>query len=269
MSTNYKKWDQFANNLLESSDDEGDESSRSVHVTKFDQASSIKIGPKGSEILKSTVCNTKSQQPDNDNGTLGTAKLSGSAILESTLGFPGKSHVTNLVQNGGYTGQFYWSQSRDEVIIRKPIANDLKASEITVAYNDNPSMRFEGIRPELKFTSKNGNEILSGRLQFDIIPNDDSESGVISRVDWELNTLPIESLGTTRMLEITLRKKSLIPGAIFWWRNVFVDDPEIDISEISGRNSSSRLDSDIWNEAHRKFQEKLQENTIVPIDVDD
>ena len=68
---------------------------------------------------------------------------------------------------------------------------------------------------------------------------------------------------------MTLRKKSPIPGAVFWWKNVFVGDPEIDLATITGRRGDpGNVTTELWAEAQRQFRQRIQDQTREPIEVD-
>jgi hypothetical protein len=285
MSTNYNKWDQYANSLIDSDEEDNYQYNRNVQVTKLENASSIKIGPQGSEIIHREVNNLNSASHSYKNNSSFTAiddsnfpsSIDNVCSSKNNNNGTAETKISNIVQaitlNGGYTGTYYWSQTRDEVIIRKLIDINTKARDIMVSYTDDAAARFEGGRPLLKISNKVCGNILSGSLQFDILPNDKEitqNSGLAdAHIDWEIIEMVIPPLETkSRVIEITLKKKSPIPGTAFWWKNVFVGDPEIDLNEISGRSENSSIGLDSWQEAHRQFQQRVQENVKEQISVD-
>lgn len=277
MSTNYSKWDKFAREVL--SDSENSDTSESEQqgfkrrpkVTRLEQPSTIRIDSQGSTILTqqsqqlhpepmvNEVLARKANSSAED--TLADLRASSSSKERTPASV---TRLDEFTMNGGDTGRFLWSQSREEVVIRCQVSTDLKASDVVVIYQDDPPKRFEGERPWLGFTTKHGSDILSGHLQFDIVPNDPKRDDCLdSPVDWELKA----GDDGNRYLEVTLRKNSPIPGAVFWWKNVFVGDGEIDLSNIQGRIGST-LSGSLWQAAHQQFQQNLRDHKREPVSVD-
>jgi hypothetical protein len=94
-------------------------------------------------------------------------------------------------------------------------------------------------------------------------------------------TLTATSTGTgtdsaqARLVEVTFRKVSPLPGAIFWWRSCFegMGEAEIDVTKISGRSQASSIgcgtaaaQEDPYVVAQRMFVEKMK--TMEKVEVD-
>lgn len=118
--------------------------------------------------------------------------------------------------------------------------------------------------------TKDNNEIISGILSNEIIKNSDDEDSI----DWEILSIKQQNFilngidNFTRILEVTLKKKTPFADAIIWWSKVFENEPEIDVTKIEERQINSTFQQN-WNEAHKLFKEKIANNTKTTIDIDD
>ena len=150
--------------------------------------------------------------------------------------------------SGGKTNAFSWTQNRDEVFIKSPLPVGVRSSNIKCSYDDGDIHVYIS-----------GLEIFGGKLKHPIERESDD-------IDWEIIDDSKSSNITERVLAITLRKKSIIPGAVIWWSCIFVGDPEIDVEAIKGRK---KVDLSSWNEAHKMFKEKIAQRELINIDSTD
>lgn len=243
--TDYRKWDNFGKDLSDSDDDtlEND-----PMVTKLDAPKSISIGPTGSSIVEKETFIHKSSLQSLDH----VLKVDTDSQMMD---------LENFTENGSLTENFYWSQSRQEVVIRCQISEVIKANEIICDYNSNDATKFDGDRPHLQFSTKSGHILLSGSLRYDIIINPSDKDVLESAVDWEIKNITFANHEKMRILEVTLKKKSPMPGVTMWWNCVFVGDSEIDVTKIKGRGEIPNRD--IWEEAHRLFKEKVAQKELI------
>ena len=122
----------------------------------------------------------------------------------------------------------------------------------------------------MSIIAKGDHDILTGTLSQHVIRNHEDEDAI----DWEIISINPQCFtlsgitNFTRVLEITLKKKTPFSDAIIWWSKVFENDPDIDISKISERKVNASF-QDNWNEAHKLFKEKIANNIKTTIDLDD
>lgn len=233
----YGKWDRFVADLSENdSDDDGQHSAPIVR--SFDKGESIEIsnsGYKVKEELKESV--------------LEVNKLSASCAKPDST-----SQCDDLVLNGGICDQFLWSQDRHLVSLSIPIEESVRGKDLKVSIESSL----------LTITGPSENDvILDRRLQFAIEIDADADS-----VDWEIISRPSAIKEKQKYIRVVLKKKSPIPGAIFWWKNVFEGDPVIDVTKIGGRNvqRSSEVAS-AWKDAHEKFSESILNREKIAVDI--
>jgi hypothetical protein len=126
---------------------------------------------------------------------------------------------------------------------------------------------FDRIESVLKVTTKDSNIVMEGTVRYKFELNDEE----LCPIQWELVKITDPTAAEHRVLEIILKKLSPIPGAIIWWKNVFVDDPEIDVTTIPDRQMSaaSKEVSGAWDEAHRLFKERVATREPITIDLGD
>jgi hypothetical protein len=137
--------------------------------------------------------------------------------------------------NGGITSKFSWSQDRHEVCIQREILSSVKASDISVI--------FDASEYKLSVIDKHHGELFSGILRYKFEINEEDS---LSPIQWELKDISINC----RIFIIDFKKVSPIPGSIIWWKNVFVDDDEIDVSVIPGREKPSKEVAGAWDEVY-------------------
>lgn len=228
----YSKWNNFGD------DEEEEEIYQHPRVTTFEgeKGRSFMIGPAGASLVKAPVVTTVA------------------ASNEESQEFRLDS------QNGAVTQHFTWSQDRQEVCIRRIISSSLKASHLRISYD--PCENTLSVN-----NTQTGLDLFSGILRYKFVMNDDDD---LCPVPWELVTLPnsnaVEGNGI-RVLEIILKKASPIPGSIIWWKNVFVTDPEIDVTSIPGRGKVSEEVAGAWDEAHKLFKERIATREKVTVDL--
>jgi hypothetical protein len=160
--------------------------------------------------------------------------------------------------NGGITSKFTWSQDRHEVCIQREILPSVKASDISVI--------FDASEYKLSVTDKNNGELFSGILRYKFEINEEDS---LSPIQWELKDISNNDGQNYRIFIIDFKKVSPIPGSIIWWKNVFVDDDEIDVSIIPGREKPSKEVAGAWDEAHKLFKDRLATREKVVVDLDD
>lgn len=162
-------------------------------------------------------------------------------------------------KNGSVLDTYMWSQTAAEVVVKIFLPSGCRAKSILLTLTPDNAIRITmaGSRP-------GDPPFFERTLRYPIVSNDASEDSC--GVDWEVMDHPVEA--GTAVVVLTLRKKSPIPGAVMWWSNVFVGDPEIDVSKIEGRtiNTQTAL---AWAEAHKMFQERIRDKAQIAVDADD
>jgi len=241
----YKKWDKF---VADVSDDESDDTGRGniPQVTKFDKegGETIEIGKSGYSVLSSQHSGLQSTSTTPTNVT--------PAVI-NTKNEKTSSEMETL--NGGNCGDYYWSQDRYEVRVSVPLFDSsIRGKDLTVIVDG----KF------LKIIGSGDLIILEKELQFDIEKTSDEPS---SGIDWEILSKKTKSDEIAkRYLQLVMKKKCPIPGAFFWWKNVFVGDPEIDVTKIAGRTVASDSTMDAWKNAHDKFAASVAKREKVEVD---
>jgi hypothetical protein len=202
------------------------------NVIQFDSAKSIDIGPAGAAI-----CSSSSQ----------SLQSSKNEAVQKEGGIP------NYTRNGGVTaGGCFWCQDRYEVVLRKVLPEKNKASDMLIC--------FDHAENRLRIINKSNNVVIIDEvLRYKVETNEELGE---SQLDWELKD-------EGKLLEVTFRKKSPFPTATLWWRNVFINDPEIDVTTIEGRSKGSIEMADAWTEAQRMFKEKIASHQKISVDIDD
>lgn len=270
---NYSKWDKF---VAEQSDSDDEQAAPSVHTVGDGQA--VRLGPQGYEI---------SDQP----------KAAGKSA-------PISARVQELVPdvdrskwmiNGSRGDNYYWRQDRQEVVLTVLLGSQVKGRDIRITYE--PSSKLFTIQD----AASNG-IILSGHLKHGIDTEnmtvaDPAQKSVLAfdPADWEVKELitgtigsqvPSSSTQQTRFIELTMRKVSPLPGAIFWWSACFTHETEIDVTKIAGRSGmrlgastaagastagadlEQRLREDPYVQAQQMFAERMRNRAKVELDLD-
>lgn len=232
----YSKWD----NIDDSSDEEDFKGSR---VTTLSDAGKVTIGPDGYRF------GGEEQQ-------ISLSKLP--AVSEAPAAPGDLVSVNPRTLNGGEViadGHTYqWSQDRQAVQLTVFVPQQTKSKEIAIALNER----------ELVIRIA-GAVFLSETMQYAVLEEEE--------LDWELLPSPqpialqpqdSQEHGQ-KMLQMTFQKTSPIPGAVFWWRKVFIGDPEIDVGAITGRGDAGQQAARNYEEAHRLFREKVREQVEVDV----
>ena len=230
----YSKWANFGDDEVE------DEVHQHPRVTTFEgeKGRSFIIGPAGASLVKVPTVSASIPPPEEP--------------LEFLL-----DH-----QNGAVTQHFTWSQDRQEVCIRKIVPSSLKASHLRISYD--PCSNSLSVKD-----NQTGSDLFNGILRYKFAIDDEDD---LCPVPWELVTRTNGSSAVKkdiRILELVLKKVSPIPGSIIWWKNVFVSDPEIDVTSIPGREKVSQEVADAWDEAHKLFKERISTREKVIVNLDD
>lgn len=216
-------------------DDEEEEINKGPVVTTFDgdKGRSFVIGPGGASLVKLSPGDT--------------------TAIKSTENKPQLDS-----SNGGITSNFVWSQDRHEVCIQREISSTVKASDITVI--------FDASEYKLSVSDKQHGELFSGILRYKFEINEEDS---LSPIQWELKDISNNEGQNHRVFIIDFKKVSPIPGSIIWWKNIFVDDDEIDVTIIPGREKPSKEVAGAWDEAHKLFKDRLATREKIIVDLDD
>ena len=257
----YGKWDRFVADLSENDSDEDDGQYSAPIVRSFDKGESIEISKNGYKVKEDRTPSSSQKSPvASASATQDSAEsvVEGNKTYALDTNTDTLSQDDDLVLNGGNCNQYLWSQDRHQVSLSIPIEEHLRGKDLKVAFENN----------SLRITSApNDTVILDKRLQFAIEVDSDTDS-----LDWEITSKNTKSSTaikqTQKYIRIVLKKKSPIPGAIFWWKNVFEGDPVIDVSKIGGRNvqKSSEV-ANAWKDAHEKFSESVLSREKIPVDI--
>ena len=255
MATNYSKWEKFA---AEQSDSD-EESSKPIVRTVGDNEK-VKIGPGGYEIA-----GDKSSAPPQ-------TKASKAPVSQEGTDF--SLDESRLTLNGAKGENYYWRQDRQEVILTVVLPSGVRGKDLSIIYHVGDKV--------LSISAPSG-DVLSCPLKYGIDTNNmtalvgDKNKLNVDPEDWEVKTLPFDSsnpqatLEETRLLELSLRKVSPLPGAVFWWRCCFEGEPEIDVTKIAGRpggaSQAELLKEDNFAIAHRMFLEKMKNKEKVEVDL--
>lgn len=249
----YSKWDH-----IDVSDDSDEEGSRGLpRVTKFEKPGVVNISKEGVSFTPQIESkNAPSKKPFTT--TTSAATTSSSSSTNSAV----KNGDESLLwRNGSKMDRFHWSQTQTEVTLRFPIPVNLAAKNTKI-------LLLAGRDLTIKEINAKSSEVISfnGRFRYEVKVGDsvDTDTGEFS--DWELLTLQDQ-----RYLVLTFQKVSALAGAVFWWDRVFDGDPAIDVTAIEDRrgvrvkapgeaeatNTAKTAASNVWEEAHRMFREKV------------
>lgn len=248
-SINYSKWDKI--DVSDSEESDGD--AYTPTVTTLGSDSSVTIGPTGVSLGSSSSSSSSS--------------AAAASFDKQTTKSTECSEDVLWMRNGCKTELYYWSQDKIEVVLRVKVNSDIKASTITIIFGGDKQLSIRTARTI----------ILSSKLRYDVETNNIESGDAI--FDWEIKTYRVHN-DTVRLLEIILRKKCPIPGAVMWWENVFEGDEEIDVTMISDRklsvnsisndndSKSTTRFSEAWRLAHEEFQEKMKNKGDHAISID-
>ena len=242
---NYNKWNKFVAELSDS-DDEGEY----PLVTKFDKegGESIEIGREGFKI-KETSTEVKAVEANKTSSSLAVVR----------------KFANDETLNGYSCDKYYWSQDRYEVKLSVYILDDsIKSKDISIYYKQK---LFRINSKVINYT------IIEKELQYDLDLQDTTDMNDMNAFfDWEIKSIEAfnekeNMIEFKRVIELTFRKKSPIPGAFIWWSNVFVGDRKLDVSKFAGRKSETNdKNTEAWNEAHQMFLEKIASKEKIEVD---
>jgi hypothetical protein len=241
----YSKWDKFD---YDEDDDEPQLSSMGeVRKIGGEKGGQVQIGPSGYSIHDET-----GNEIENFNSASATLPLSSQSNRVNSL-----EVNTENGSIGFYRGvHYYWSQSRYEVTLSlfPEWIKGLKKKDISISY-------FSGTK-ELKIVSKrNGDNQFVGNFQFGVEVTGDPENPWDEIFEWKVVpdlAHPVDSSRLHTGIQIVLKKISPLPNSTFWWKNVFVGEPHIDVTKISGRSNNIRAANDEFQQAQNIFLERMR-----------
>lgn len=252
----YSKWDKF-----DYDDDDEDEFASPAQVTKIggEKGGKVHIGPSGYSVEDESGDGVDHVQPRT------VTTISSSVASKPSLSKTGGLGV--IVENGS-TGKYRnvdycWSQDRYEVSLTLFIdwVEGMRKKDITVSY-------FSGTK-ELKIISKlSESNSFIGNFQFAVELVGDPENPYDDIFDWGIVSglqHPTDHTRTYTAIQIALKKISPLPNSIFWWKNVFIGEPHIDVTKISGRTPAAE---DEFQTAQRIFLERMQQLKKQPEQLD-
>lgn len=251
--TNYDKWNKFASEL---SDDEEDVTNKpKVTTLPYEKGGNVTIGPSGYKIHAKDEQQHSSKQPP-------------------IIGRSSSQSAPTNGSRGVYRNVRYeWDQDRHEVTLNLffPTTQHgkLTAKQLHVDYDEDHQLLL------IRKDSKDGEVLFEGNLRYSIELSGDRTNPFDQIIEWKLtlDLLPNENdnslLEEYNILAIILRKKCPIPNATIWWQNVFLNEPQIDVTKIPGRNKNLSAGEDNYQKAHRIFLEKLKTQEKIEVDVDD
>eukprot|EP00397_Hematodinium_sp_SG-2012_P053249 GEMP01063449.1.p1 GENE.GEMP01063449.1~~GEMP01063449.1.p1 ORF type:complete len:236 (+),score=50.91 GEMP01063449.1:123-830(+) len=224
----YSKWDK----MDMSSDD--DTPNGRPNVTKFDAPTRVTFGqgapPQHSSAASDAApgANGHSIPPQVDK----KQKIDSACTMEGdTASIP-----DSWTHNGGTNNDhpFFWSQTKEDVFIRYVVPLDTRA----------PILMQRSVISEKEATVVLGDtRLLAVKWSFEV-----------EEVDWEIVDAKLPHL-EGRVLQITLRKKQVVPDSAFWCKSPVIGGDEIDCTKIAGRKNNF---ADAWVEANAAFREKTK-----------
>ncbi|CAD7926647.1 unnamed protein product [Amoebophrya sp. A25] len=172
-----------------------------------------------------------------------SAACTSSTSTSANTGASNTAFLNRLAVQQDYP-TYYWSQSQGEVILRFEC----------------PATPW---RPKFKKLDERTLQIENffiGRFTYEVVAPEDMDD-----VDWEFETgTGEENRGTVgqRYLKLTVRKKAMIVGSVFWWRAAFKGHPELQPGDFQDRSRKNiEKQKEFYNrmeEATRLFKEKVR-----------
>ncbi len=251
--TDYSKWDRYSAEL--SSEDEDEAQKAKPRVTKLAQPSTIKLGSSPQDQPYSVFSESElSAQSSAGAGGVGIGFQGSSSSSSSSGGGKGGSAEVDFemdfVQRDG--GKYRWRQTPQEVVLEIPLSAGVKARDLRITMEEKGDVGSElNIR-----VRQQGQEqaLLRGKLQYPTAPQDIQEC-------WQVCT---SDAGCSKFVEITLQKRSPVPGAVQWWGGLLAGEKPVDLSTIparlrqqQGQASGNSSFQDNWVKAHSMFREKM------------
>lgn len=208
-----------------------------------------------------------------------------SQILKNTV--PASKNKALNGSRGKYQGCWYqWSQDRYEVHVEIFISSDsIPPQKTTNLQKKNFQLLYDemdrNLRLQYTSSSKEVSEILCFPISYAITLTGDRDNPYDDMVDWNLLTnssvivnswsdflmsFKDESKNNSEIkaiLQLDFKKYSPIPNAFIWWKNIFLGEPEIDLTKIEGRQHvSTNLEADPLHQSNIKFLEKLRQGKL-------
>ena len=229
----YSKWDRFASEL--ESDDDDVEKDRGVQVHRIEDGAQVTVGPEGASASAAI-----------SNRIVESSKRN-TAIRNQSSG-PVNSVHTKLPVTTGKASEEYiaeshvWAQDRKIITLWIEVPASARGPECSVSLIEGSTLQ----------VLHKGATVLSKALKYKINPPPDGED-----FDWELVT----KLDGKKYLQLQLAKYEYLPGSVFWWSAVFVDDIEIDVTQIAERKASAKGGefAENWKQANEMFLAKIAE----------
>jgi hypothetical protein len=203
---------------------------------------------------------------------------------------PVPTHWTDKGGSCEYQGTaVHWSQDRLSVTIRVRLPSD-EALDTSALANSSKQQQQQGGRylctvshmlPYSRRDSAVSQErcrlqivdrlkgsdgaVVDGELPHPVHANQDDDTEVdekgdeMGQVDWVIERLHDDATGTeVKWIEVSLNKTSPMSGLTLWWKQPFVDAPEIAVDDLPTSSASSHAFASAWKEAHEQFQEKIK-----------
>lgn len=254
MPLDYSKWDKICQDMSDSESSDDELGRLGPQVTKLNGKTKVTFGGQNMSSTRNfrehLESQTSTEKPKSkkrraskdDNATNQTSSTKYPSISDLSKNGQAVSK-SDEKENTGYT--YMWQQDKERAVLTIPLPPKTRAKQICVKYNAQEKhlvitkTELDGTQPVT---------LIEGALQYDIIPESDTGTGVV--VDWEL----LDWLDDKRRLQLVFVKSSP-DGVVLWWTKLLVTEDGIDVSKIEGRNTSS---TDAWAEAHRLFKEKMK-----------
>jgi hypothetical protein len=244
----YSKWDKM------SFSDEDSTSScekSAPRVTRLDEPSRVTFSSKGatveaaSKTSKTEVSTTHKKEKKKSSGLKRMTKN-------------GAFYVDPVTRN-----KVFWSQDRDEVILR--ICYDQSIASRDIRVNILGALKYEdrhsavgspeagamcGGKRRLTVSAIGRDApLLEGDLDYNVHFAEDEGA-----LDWEIDVTD----PSRKVIQVTFLKAVPMQGLTVWWSRPLSHFPDIDVaSGIDGRNKHEQLKQS-WEEAHQLFRDKIK-----------
>lgn len=244
----YSKWDKFNYDDEDDEDDEEVDIRPTVKKIGGDKGGKVHIGPSGYSVKNE-------HDEEVDNFTAEHPEVPPSKEDRRVVSLNINSENGSI---GCYRGtHYYWSQDRYEVILTLFLdwIDGMKKKDIAVSY-------FSGTK-ELKIAARRDSSLtFKGNFQFGVEVTGDPENPYDEVFEWSVvpdMQHPADDHHLCTAVQLVLKKASPLPNAIFWWKNVFVGEPHIDVTKIKGRATTASAAQDEFQQAQKIFFERLQQ----------
>eukprot|EP01052_Picozoa_sp_SAG31_P026260 SAG31_NODE_2367_length_5855_cov_2.719597_4_plen_439_part_00 len=274
-TTNYAKWD---NLVVSDSDEDGEDD-----YQEFDEQEELvtpgaaaQLGPrpglgfhpaKGGEKLRAAAHEWArsggSSAPADTSAAVPEAQPEGSLVLD-------RSQREQLCRNGGDTGRYLWSQTKDECVVAARIPAGARAKDVVVEVDANGEALRVGYLKEW---------VIEGKLDRTVVPPGEPED-----IEWEIIDEiaqgndecafgasavagPQHDAANVGRLVLVTLKKSQPHGVVTWWKTVLAGDPEIDpVRDIPDRKADNGAMAAAWAQAHEEFRKRTAAHKPIEIE---